>query len=242
MTAHHHALLVEHGPLTGAGLLRSWLEDAGWSCSVVRVDLDERLPDPVTADAVVVLGGFMSCFDDVAHPWLAPERAWVAEVVAQGVPFLGVCLGAQLLATACGGQVQRRAQGPERGTPPVRLTHAAVHDPLFSVLPQQFRAVQWHEDEITELPPGATWLASSKACPVQAFRLGANAWGVQFHPEADADTVRAWASAGGAEPVPLERDPVVARLLVERFAHLATRRWHDDGRSLSTSTSGSLSS
>src|SRR5690606_35719799 len=108
------------------------------------------------------------------------------------VPALGICLGAQLLASAHNGTVAPSAAGPEIGPGLVAKRDAADSDPLFGPLPMLPDVVQWHHDEVTELPLGAVLLATSTAYPVQAFRLGSSAWGVQFHPEVDLPTLQLW--------------------------------------------------
>jgi GMP synthase-like glutamine amidotransferase len=186
-----------------------------------------------------VLGGAMGAYDDAAAPWLPQTRDLLASAVADGVPTLGVCLGAQLLAVACGGTVARGAAGPELGPTPLRLTPAAADDPLFAGLPATVEAVQWHWDAVTEPPAGAVVLVEGATYPVQAFRLGRCAWGVQFHPEATVPGVAHWAQTGaarvraaGLDPLALvaaasEREPVYAatwRTVAHRFAAVVSAR------------------
>ncbi|WP_460352556.1 type 1 glutamine amidotransferase [Actinoallomurus acanthiterrae] len=150
-------------------------------------------------DAVVLLGGGFLPDDDEHAPWLPVERELARRAVADGVPLLGICLGAQVLAVATGGAVRGEHGRPERGSCPVSLRREAETDRLFAGLPGEFRVIQNHRDQITELPPDAVRLAESEACPVQAFRVGERAWGVQFHPEAGADRLDRWDEAALAE-------------------------------------------
>jgi GMP synthase-like glutamine amidotransferase len=150
-------------------------------------------------DAVTLLGGGFLPDDDRHAPWLPAERELARNAVAGGVPLLGICLGAQVLAAATGGTVRGAHGRPERGSCRVSLLPDARTDPLFAGLPCEFRAIQNHRDQVTELPPGAVRLAESDACPVQAFRVGDRAWGVQFHPEAGADRIDRWNEAALAE-------------------------------------------
>jgi GMP synthase-like glutamine amidotransferase len=113
----------------------------------------------------------------------------------QDTPFLGVCLGSQLLATALGGFVGR-ASPPEAGVHDVFLTNAARHDPLFCELPGRFPVFGWHEDAF-ELPRGVVPLAGSIACEHQAFRFGASAYGLQFHPEVRPRDLGRWPAVPG---------------------------------------------
>jgi GMP synthase-like glutamine amidotransferase len=157
---------------------------------------------PATADgfdAVVLLGGGFLPDDDEHAPWLPVERELTRRAVSDGVPLLGICLGAQVLAVAEGGTVRGAHGRPERGSCPVSLRCTAETDLLFAGLPGEFRVIQNHRDQITELPPGAVRLAESEACPVQAFRVGERAWGLQFHPEAGADRLDHWDEAALAD-------------------------------------------
>ena len=152
-------------------------------------------------DGLVVLGGHMSAYDDAAAPWLPELRALLADASTQGVPTLGICLGAQLLAAARGGRVQVAAPpGRESGVVDVRWRPEAAGDAVVGAVAaladDRHRTPQpsMHADAVVDLPRGAVWLASSAMYPYQAFRIG-SAWGVQFHPEAGADTLRGWADS-----------------------------------------------
>ncbi len=115
--------------------------------------------------------------------------------VAATVPVLGVCLGAQLLASACGGTVRRSPHGLEVGVLPVEMLPASAGDPLLGAAPRNLPAVLFHGDEVAVPPPGAIVLARTDQCAVQAFRLGESTWGVQFHPEAGVESVASWVRA-----------------------------------------------
>ncbi len=153
---------------------------------------DGRLPDLGEMTALIVLGGSMGANDDAHHPFLTELKRLIREVVTTSVPYLGICLGGQLLAAALGAQVVSN-RWEELGTLEVQLTEVGQHDPLFAGLPQHFSTFQWHHDSF-DLPDGATLLASSPACPHQAFRVGEHAWGLQFHPEVTEAIIRSWAA------------------------------------------------
>jgi GMP synthase (glutamine-hydrolysing) len=158
---------------------------------IVLVDCEAGDAIPATldeVDGVISLGGPMSLYAPDGLGWLAPELELIRHAVATDVPFYGVCLGAQLLALAFGGRVHPGTV-PEVGPAPVHLLAAAAGDPLLGSLPGTIPAFHWHADTF-ELPAGATLLASSERYPNQVFRMGAAAYGVQFHAESSLATVR----------------------------------------------------
>ncbi|MEU5690167.1 type 1 glutamine amidotransferase [Actinosynnema sp. NPDC020468] len=188
-------LVLQPGADDPPARLGDWLTGAGAVLDVVR---PYEQPVPATLDGyrgLVVLGGAMGALDDLDHPWLADVRKLLSHAVAKRVPTLGVCLGAQLLAAATGGQVRRGPQGPEVGVLLVAKRDVAKDDPLFADLPWTPDVLQFHEDEIALLPPSATLLASSPKYPNQAFRVGDHAWGVQFHVETTPEVVLGWVAA-----------------------------------------------
>jgi GMP synthase-like glutamine amidotransferase len=190
-------LLVEHLPDEGAGAFGDWLAEAGLDLAVHRVHEDGPPPRvlPEGYAALVAMGGVMGVGDAGTLPWLHDEMALLRDAVGKSLPVLGVCLGAQLLAEATGGRVVTGRIGPELGVRRVYLADAAAADPLLHDVGPVAEVVQWHFDEIAVLPPDAVLLAGSPMYPHQAFRLGENAWGVQFHPEALPTMVERWALA-----------------------------------------------
>ncbi|GII55383.1 aminotransferase [Planotetraspora thailandica] len=187
--------MIEHEAEAGLGFVGGWLEDAGVECQVVRPYKGEPVPASAPG-GLVVLGGAASAWDDEGYGWLPATRALIARSVEDGVPTLGICLGAQLMTIACGGTVDRGAEGLEVGLTAVEPLPEAAADPLFSRLPRRVRAVQYHYDAATVLPPGAVRLVTGERYPNQAYRLGPNAWAVQFHPEATAAIFQTWADEG----------------------------------------------
>jgi len=200
-------VIVQHEPGEGAGTLAPFLPGA----RVVRTF--EGDPVPREAEALVVLGGGMSAYEADRLPHLRAEIDLLRSCVARGRPVLGICLGSQLLAVALGAQVAR-APAKEIGFYRVRLTPEARQDPLFSEAPADFVAFHWHGDAFT-LPAGAVPLAASTMTPLQAYRFGANAWGVQFHLEVDEQVLSAMMT-GEAELQEAGVDPALLRLQAAR--------------------------
>ncbi|MFJ8651770.1 type 1 glutamine amidotransferase [Streptomyces rochei] len=220
-------LVVQNGPGGGPGRFGDWLTAEGTALDVVRAHAGAPLPRRLAHDGVMVLGGGYLPDDDVRAPWLAPTRALVAEALERGAPVFGICLGGQLLAQVAGGTVRGEHGAPEFGSTPLTLRPEAGDDPLLSGLPRRVTAVEHHVDAVTALPPDAAWLMESERCPYQAFRVGDRAWGVQFHPEADAARVRSWnperIRARGLDPVALARR-------AERDEPAARAVWHEVAR------------
>lgn len=183
---------IEHAPQCSLDRFADWLKDA--EVTVVRPYAGDDVPVAAAVHGLVVLGGPMSADEDDINPWLPAVRRLLADTVAAEVPTLGICLGAQLLALACGGRVEKWAQpGREAGVVDVRFQPAARDDPLLAGLPNPYPAPSMHRDAVSRLPDDATWLASSTMYPYQAFRVGRAAWGLQFHPEVSRDGIRTWA-------------------------------------------------
>ncbi|HET8949937.1 MAG TPA: type 1 glutamine amidotransferase [Solirubrobacteraceae bacterium] len=167
-------------------------------CDAGGHDLVEWMPgagEPMYAphtefDAIVMLGGGMNVRDADRLPWMRAEVELLRDTLQDGIPVLGICLGAQLLASAAGAEI-RRSPSPEIGWFDVARTEEGALDPLLGRLDARFLAYEWHSYAFA-LPAGSVELARSAACP-QAYRLGEHAWGVQFHPEVVPEIVCEWA-------------------------------------------------
>jgi len=189
------ALVVEHIVGETAGALGEWLPAAGVELDFVRLHAGDQLPQAVSHDALIVMGGPQSAYDTAAGQ--VEELALIADTLRAGTPILGICLGAQLLAVAAGGLVTRNPAGPEYGHGIVLRTDVAAEDPVFRTVPFLPDVVHWHSDEMSTLPPGADVLCRGTHTSNQALRAGAKAWALQFHVEVDEDMVRRWAQTDG---------------------------------------------
>jgi GMP synthase-like glutamine amidotransferase len=216
------SIVHEAGPTGGGGIFERAVPGRGdrldrW----VAADGEAPPGTPSDWDAVMVFGGAMHPDQDGEHPWLAGEAGFIETALADGVPLLGVCLGAQLIARAAGASV-----GPS-GSPEVGWFEVArddgCDDPVVGVLPDRFRAFQWHYYTF-DLPPGAALLAASDAAR-QAYRLGDRVWGIQFHAEVDRRMLDHWLREGREElPKPVEE------LRAETDRYLPT--WNEQGKAL----------
>jgi GMP synthase-like glutamine amidotransferase len=196
------AVVIQHLDLEGPYEIGRALERRG-------VSLTSALPSSLDGvEALVVMGGPQSAYSDDRFPTRTRELALLAEAVERGVPTLGICLGAQLLAVAAGARCYR-GEAKEIGWFPVDVTGA--NDPLFGGLPT-FTPLHWHRDTF-DLPPGAVHLASSERYANQAFRIGERVWGVQFHPEVDQAAVELFVKT-------FEADPAIADEAERHLPHL----------------------
>lgn len=180
----------QNDPEVPPGNLSEYLDERGVIHVTHHLYLGEPFPELRDITAAIVLGGSMGANDDVQHPFLKQLKECIRLLVREGIPYLGICLGGQLLAAATGGAVVSH-RWEELGTLPVALTEAGNNDPLLTGVNEQFTTFQWHHDSF-DPPPGASVLASSPACPHQLFRVGTVAWGTQFHPEVTEQIIRDW--------------------------------------------------
>ena len=185
-------LVLQHIDAEHPGILRDFMAEDGVRWDAVELDEGDAIPSLDGYDAMVVMGGPMDVWEEDVHPWLVPEKAAITEaVLGREMPFLGVCLGHQLLADALGGEVAAM-HSPEVGILDVELTGEGRRDLVLGSAPASFKALQWHGAEVARLPPGGVVLARSPACPVQAFRVGDSAFGIQYHVELTDATVHQW--------------------------------------------------
>ena len=175
-----HFHLLQHVDFEGPAAIEDWISRRGYTLTKTCLFLDEQLPSPGDFDILIVMGGPMGVDDHQQFPWLNEERAFIQQSIADGKVVLGICLGAQLIARAAGGQVTKNSY-KEIGWFPV-TTLQQLPAVLEGVFPQEFTAFHWHGDTFA-MPPGAIHAASSEACSNQAFVLDERVIGLQFHIE-----------------------------------------------------------
>ncbi len=175
MRAHY----LQHVPFEGLGSIEPWLLTAGYQITSTKFFRSSLLPDAGAIDLLIVMGGPMSVNDDKVFPWLEQEKHFIKKVVHAGTPVLGVCLGAQLIASAMGARVYSN-RTKEIGWFAVQTNREKSGSSIS--LPAEIEVFHWH-GETFDLPDGAVRLAGSAACTNQAFQLGRSVIGLQFHLE-----------------------------------------------------------
>lgn len=187
-------IVLQHLDVEHPGVFRDFMRADGLSWDTVELDAGETIPDLAGYDLMLVMGGPQDVWQEAEHPWFVQEKAAIRHFVRDlGRPYLGLCLGHQLLASALGGDVGP-GNAPEVGVLTVDATPAAAADPLLGGSPFPAAVLQWHGAEVKSVPAGSEVLATSPACAIQAFRYGRHAWGLQYHVEATASTVDDWAA------------------------------------------------
>jgi len=230
------ALHIVNEPSGPGGVFLPSLRHHGFSIESVD-SAQHELPKTLAGyDAVISCGGTANTHESDKYPWIDAEIGLLREALRDGVPVIGLCLGAQLLTRAADGAVYR-CEPSEVGWVDVLTNAAAADDPVLGDVPASFAAMQWHH-YACELPPGAVELARNPTC-LQAFRLGEAAWGTQFHIEVTRDILLAWARWGDAElreagytqerylaelDEHIDRHMAIGRGMADRFAEVARQR------------------
>ena len=220
--------ILQHEEETGPGAFAHALDHAGVQYEILETTKGVPLPDPALFDGVLALGGSRGAYDNA----LLETRRWIRNAVLRETPFLGVCLGGQLLASALGGGIEPGSRA-EVGLHDVYLTEAARHDALFAGMPRRLQVFGWHQDGIS-LPRGAVPLAGSIAYANQAFRWGASAYGLQFHVEVRSGDLQRWKHVrdytrllepAGADWGTLSADLHAAASTLDETMEMLIRRW-----------------
>jgi GMP synthase-like glutamine amidotransferase len=190
-------LVFQHIAIEHPGIFRDFFAADGIQWDAVELDEGEAIPDLAGAkgadyDALWVMGGPMDVWEETEHPWLKAEKQAIRDwVLGKGKPYMGLCLGHQLLGAALGGKVGKMPKA-EVGILDINLTEAGTTDPLFVGIGNPFQALQWHGAAVLEAPEGAVILGESPVCANQAMRIGNLAYGLQCHTELTARTVGEW--------------------------------------------------
>jgi GMP synthase-like glutamine amidotransferase len=215
-------LVFQHMDAGHPGIFRDFLRQDGIASQAVRLDLGEPIPDLDTFDALWVMGGPQDVWQEAEHLWLADEKAAIRQAVLERrMPYLGICLGHQLLADALCGEV-RPATEPEIGVCEVALRPGAARNPLLAGLPERARFLQWHRAEVCRPPDGAKVLATSPSCKIQALAVGTRAFGLQCHAEVDQALLDEWLGmpAVAADLVRMLGPDAPASLAADAHAHM----------------------
>ncbi|TVR59862.1 MAG: type 1 glutamine amidotransferase [Spirochaetaceae bacterium] len=183
MRAHY----LQHVPFEGLGSIEAWFQQAGYELSRTRFFVSEELPEIEDIDLLVVMGGPMSVNDELEYPWLVPEKKFIRTAIEAGKPVLGICLGAQLIASSMGGEVFPNPV-KEIGWFPVEAVPSKGNS-VFQ-FPEEIEVFHWH-GETFDLPDGSVQIAKSNGCENQAFQIGSNVIGLQFHLETTPVSARA---------------------------------------------------
>ena len=190
--------VLQHVSFEGLGNIEPWLHDRGAQITYTRFDDPAwKLPPVEGLDLVISLGGPMSVNDEAKLPWLAPEKAFVREAIQLGVPTLGICLGAQLMANALGARVYPGPQKEIGWFPVEGVAHA---EEVAFEFPATLKVFHWH-GETFDLPQGAIRLAQSAVCANQAFQYGKRVLALQFHLETTPESLESLVTHCGDELV-----------------------------------------
>ncbi|MEW6004576.1 MAG: type 1 glutamine amidotransferase [Stygiobacter sp.] len=210
---------LQHVPFEGLGSIEPWLKAQRYEITSTRFFESSRLPTPNEVDLLIVMGGPMSANDDNKLSWLTDEKAFIRECIQQGKRVLGICLGAQLIASAMGAKVYKNhlkeiGWFPVQGVP-------NTNESIFR-FPLEFRAFHWH-GETFDLPSGAVQIARSEGCENQAFQLGKSIIGLQFHLEMTPESVKEIVSHGRAELLPskyVQSETVITGASAEEYQEM----------------------
>jgi GMP synthase (glutamine-hydrolysing) len=206
-------MVLIHTESEGPGSLGIYLLKKGVQINTVRLDLGDAIPNIDGYNGIVSMGGSMNVYEDSIFPFLRSETEVLAQAIKSGVPVLGICLGAQMIARASGANVVK-APKQEIGWSPVELLPAAMESALLKGLPEEMEVFQYHGD-MFNIPEKGTLLAKSNDCPHQAFSI-ANAFGLQFHVEVLPSMLETWFRNSKELPDMLQKYNEIENVLTQR--------------------------
>lgn len=212
-------LIIKHVENEDAGNFIEYLENRGISYTKVALHNGDPLPQKLDdISAILMLGGYMNVYEEDKFPFLKDETPFIQKAIENNIPFLGICLGGQLLAKACGAKVHK-AEHSEIGVFDIDLVEPENKNAgaIFHSLPKKFPTFQWHGDTF-DIPDGGTLLATSTLCRNQAFSIGQSAFGLQFHPEITEEMACDWVGAEGRD------ESIIADLLGVKDEYAAIAR------------------
>ena len=188
-------IILQHIPIETPGYILDLMKTDNFNITTIELDQGEKIPDNLSSyDAMFCMGGPMDTWMEEIYPWLIDEKKKIKEyVINLKKPYLGFCLGCQLLGEVLGGQVVK-SNPPEIGILDIKMTKNKNFDKLFSEYPEKIKALQWHSYEVIELEKNndVKILASSPTTKYQIFKYMDHAYGIQFHIEIKEDTVSQW--------------------------------------------------
>lgn len=174
-----HIHVLQHASYEGPGYIEQWADQNNYPLSKTYLFKNETLPKRTSFDLLVIMGGSMSVHDEDKFPWLVAEKEFIKACIDQKKAVVGICLGAQLIASALGADIY---PNPHKEIGWFKVSKAASHDELLEAFPESFSAFHWHGDTFN-LPRGTKHLMYSEACKNQAFSYGNHVMAFQFHPE-----------------------------------------------------------
>lgn len=208
---------LQHVAFETPGRIEDWIREYDDVLTITRLYNADPFPAMTDFDGLIILGGPMSIHDEAVFPWLAAEKAFIREAVSQNKKIMGICLGAQLLASVLGARVYPNPE-KEIGFMPLHFTTAALASPLFVGFPSETVVFHWH-GETFDLPPGAIHLAYTNSCINQAFLHSDRFLGLQFHLEVTRELVRDMVAEGEAELVVAPHIHPGEKILLEQGAY-----------------------
>ena len=213
------ALIFQNAPGEGPGILGDILDRRNWARKTIHLYRGEAFPTNwQDYTLLVVMGGPMNVYEEDIYSFLAQETRTIREALNKDRPVIGFCLGAQLMAKACGAVVSKGSK-KEIGWYTVRLTDQGAKDPFLKSFPDEFFVFQWHGDTFN-LPNGAIRLVSSEDYLNQAMRIGHKSYGFQFHFEITKDMIAEWLETGQEEIKELGKNNLPEKILVEADSRL----------------------